>query len=372
MRARIVSIGDMSAELIAQWNRWACRDGHPVSPYFRYEFTETIARARPDVRIAVLEDGGKTVGFFPHHAPHGGIVRPVGAPMSDYQGVIADERARIDPRSMVRATGASAIVFDNWYCPHGGIADARRERDGSAIVDLSHGSQAYFDQRSAAHRDHFRKTARRLRAAERDFGPVRVELGDPTGEAFRVLSAWKQAQYVSTGKLNVFGIGWVKSVLDALRAREGEDFGGLTASLWFGDRLAAVEFGLTGGDIYHSWFPAYDPELAKYSPGLLLLHGLFEQAHARGLSRIDLGRGGTHYKKYYASYEVPLDQGRFLVPGMASLGIRGWEMAERAAGLMPQPVAELPARLRRRWAQVSAFQPQLTPRLASFAGSLSL
>lgn len=372
MRARIVSIGDMTAEQVALWNAWASRDGHPVSPYFRYEFTETVARARPDVRIAVLEEGGETVGFFPHHAPHGGIVRPVGAPMSDYQGIVAADPHRIDPRQVVRATGGSAVVFDNWHGPLGGQPGARREGDASVIADVSAGAPAYFERQGRDHRDHFRKTARRLRAAERDFGAVRVELGDASGEAFAALTAWKRAQYVSTGKLDVFGIGWVRSVLDDLRAREGQEFGGLTASLWFGERLAAVEFGLVGGDIYHSWFPAYDPELAKYSPGLLLLHGLFERAHERGLNRIDLGSGGGHYKKYYSSYEVPLDRGRILVPGMASLGIRGWELAERAAGLMPRGMAELPVRLRRRWAQVSAFQPRLAPRLASFAGSLSL
>jgi CelD/BcsL family acetyltransferase involved in cellulose biosynthesis len=372
MRAQIVSIGDMTADWIAQWNIWASRNGHPVSPYFRYEFTEAVARARSDVRIAVLEDEGELVGFFPHHAPYGGIVRPVGAPMSDYQGIVAGDHSRLDPQRVVKATGGSAIVFDNWYSPQGGLPEARREREGSVIVDLAGGAGAYFEERTRLHRDHFRKTARRLRAAERDFGPVRVELGDASGEAFATLSAWKQAQYLSTGKLNVLRIGWVKSVLDDLRAREGDEFGGLTASLWFGDRLAAVEFGLVGDDVYHSWFPAYDPQLARYSPGLLLLHGLFERANGRGLKRIDLGRGGAHYKKYYASYEVPLDQGRMLVPGLASLGIRGWEMAENAARLMPQAVADLPVRLRRRWSQVSAFQPRLAPRLASFAGSLSL
>ena len=370
MRTRIVSIGDMSDALVAKWNDWACPDGRLISPYFHFEFTRTIGSARGDVRIAIIEDGGEVRGFFPHHAPHGGIVRPVGAPMSDYQGIIAPHDTQPDLNRLVRATGGSAIVFENWHCPQGGVPSARRSREGSVIVNLADGVDAYFGERRNLYRDHFRKTARRLRAAERDFGPVRVMLDDPDGKGFEALTAWKEAQYQTTGKLNVFGIDWVRSVLDGLRRRDSRDFHGLTASLWFGDRLAAVEFGLAAGDIYHSWFPAYDPELAKYSPGLLLLHGLFERAGERGIARIDLGRGGGHYKKYYASYEVPLDQGRILIPGMASLGIRSWEIAEQAAGLMPERVAELPVRLRRRWSQVSAFQPRLAPRLASFATSL--
>lgn len=372
MRTRIVSIEDMSAAEIVLWNDWACQDGQLVSPYLRFEFAEIVARTRQDVRVAILEDETGIAGFFPHHAPCGGIIRPVGAPMSDYQGIVGRPGARFDVGQLVRACGTSALVFDNWHCPKGGLPRSRQERDGSVVVDLKHGAEAYFAERRSLHKDHFKKTARRQRAAERDFGPVRVELGDPKGEAFAQLQAWKSEQYVTTGKLDVFSIGWVRDVLRDLRRREGQEFSGLTAALWFGDRLAAVEFGLVGGDVYHSWFPAYDPELAKYSPGLLLLHGLFEQAHERGLSRIDLGRGGAHYKKYYASYEIPLDQGRLLVPGLASAGILSWEMTERLAGVMPDRLASLPVRLRRRWSQVSAFQPRLAPRLASFTASISL
>ena len=372
MRTRIVSIEDMTAREIVLWNSWACQNGQLVSPYLRFEFAETVARTRQDVRVAILEDEGGLAGFFPHHAPSGGVIRPVGAPMSDYQGIIARPDAQFDLNRIVRDCGTSALVFDNWHDPKGGIAAASQERDGSVIVDLAEGADAYFQAQSTLHKDHFKKTARRLRAAERDFGPVRVELGDPKGEAFAQLQAWKSEQYTTTGKLDVFSIGWVQDVLRDLRRREGQEFSGLTAALWFGDRLAAVEFGLVAGDVYHSWFPAYDPELARYSPGLLLLHGLFEQAGTRGLKRIDLGRGGSHYKKYYASYEVPLDQGRLLVPGLAAAGIRSWEMAERLAGLMPERLANLPVRLRRRWSQVSAFQPKLAPRLASFTASISL
>jgi len=371
MRVRIVSIGDMTDALVAKWNAWAAPGGRLVSPYFRFEFTAAIARVREDVRIALIEGGGEIAGFFPHHAPSDGVIRPIGAPMSDYQGIITRPGVQIDLPRLLRAAGGSAAVFDNWHGPLDENPAARRSREGSVIVDLSNGAEAYFAERRKAHKDHFRKTARRQRAAERDIGPVRVSLEDADGQAFDRLDAWKQAQYRETGKLNVFGIGWVRDALDTLRQADGADFGGLTASLWFGDRLAAVEFGLKAGGVYHSWFPAYDPELARYSPGLLLLHGLFEQADTHGIDRVDLGRGGHHYKKYYASYEVPLDQGRVLVPGMAAAAIRSWELAERAAQMMPETVAELPVRLRRRWAQVSAFQPRLAPRLASFAGSFA-
>ncbi len=372
MRARIVSIEDISVDEIVKWNEWAAPAGTLISPYLRFEFTEAVARARSDVRIAVFEDADGLAGFFPHHRRREGVIRPVGAPMSDYQGVIARDYSRFAPRDLLKAAGASALVFDNWYCGAGGHKPSRRSREGSVMVDLSAGAETYFSEQRARFKDHFKKAQRRQRAAEREYGPVRVEIGDAGGQAYDALMRWKRRQYRETGKLDVLGIDWVQNVLTDLRRRAGQEFGGMTASLWFGDRLAAVEFGLKGGDIYHSWFPAYDPEFAKFSPGLLLLHGIFEQAGAHGVSKIDLGRTGAQYKKYYTSYEIPLDQGRFLQPGLASMGIYGWEQAELAAQLLPPKLAALPGRIRRRWAQVSAFQPQFPQRVASLATSFSL
>jgi CelD/BcsL family acetyltransferase involved in cellulose biosynthesis len=371
MRVKIVSIQDIPADLIVQWNNWASPQGKLISPYFRFEFAETISLARPDVQVAIIEEGGDVIGFFPHHTPRSGVVRPVGAPMSDYQGIIAAPDQNIDPLAVIRATGASATVFDNWYSPLGSDRVGRRNRSGSVIVDLADGAEAYFDRQRSSFKNHFKKIARRHRAAERELGPVRVELGDAEGKSFDTLLKWKQKQYRDTGKLNVFGIEWVRTALNNFRRREGQEFSGLTASLWFGDRLAAVEFGLAAEDVYHSWFPAYDPEFAKYSPGLLLLHGLFEKAATRSRTRIDLGRGGAEYKKYYASYEVPLDSGWMLTPGLASLGIRSWQAAESVAQYIPGSVSRLPGRLRRRWSQATAFEPRLAPRIATLASSLS-
>lgn len=372
MRAQIVSIEDMSASQIVQWNDWAAPNGTLISPYLRFEFTETVARARDDVRIAVFEDAEGICGYFPHHTNRDGVARPIGAPMSDYQGVIAPDHSRFRAKQVLRAAGASALVFDNWYCPAGGNPASRRSRGGSVMIDLRDGADAYLATQKSQYKDHFKKLARRMRAAERDFGPAEIRIGDAQGEAFDMLMRWKQRQYRQSGKFNVLGIPWVRDVLDALRARAGQEFCGLTASLWFGDQLAAVEFGLKAGDIYHSWFPAYDPKFAKYSPGLLLLQGIFEHASEHDIVRVDLGRTESDYKKYYASYEIPLDQGRFLQPGLAAMGIYGWEQAEALASHLPQRIADMPKRARRRWAQVSAFEPVFSNRVASFATSISL
>jgi CelD/BcsL family acetyltransferase involved in cellulose biosynthesis len=63
---------------------------------------------------------------------------------------------------------------------------------------------------------------------------------------------------------------------------------------------------LLSGDRLCWWFPAYDPELARYSPGLILLLELIAEGAARGVPVLDLGRGEHDYKLRVADrfYEV--------------------------------------------------------------------
>lgn len=370
MRVKSVSIRDLSDTEISQWRSWAYQDGQLVSPYLLPDFARAVDQVRSDVRVAVIAEGDETVGYFAFHAPRHFALRPVGAPMSDYQGIIARPGVSICPDEFLTRLGAGFMAYDNWWNGAACQPGKSRERDGSVVVDLSDGPDAYFADRKAAHKSQFKKMDRRLRNAERDFGPVRLVVGDAGGRHFNALTEWKSGQYNATGKLDIFDIGWARQLLANLNTSTDTGFQGLTFALCFGDELAAVEFGLRADDVYHSWFPAYDERFAKVSPGLLLLHEIFRAAPELGLSRVDLGKGGAHYKTYYASYEVPLDSGRLIAPGFAALGLHSWDVAESCARILPGKLAGLPARARRRWSQVSAFEPDLGPRLKTFARGL--
>ena len=82
MRAETVSIRDLTQADVRRWNAWAAPGGQLTSPYLLHDFAEAVDRVRRDVRVTVMRDGGEAAGFFAHHAPKGGIVRPVGSPKS--------------------------------------------------------------------------------------------------------------------------------------------------------------------------------------------------------------------------------------------------------------------------------------------------
>ena len=59
----------------------------------------------------------------------------------------------------------------------------------------------------------------------------------------------------------------------------------------------------------HVWFPAFDPAFARYSPGLILFRELAKAAAARGIRRIDLGKGPERYKVELKTGDVAIAEG---------------------------------------------------------------
>ncbi len=364
MRLFETALRDIGVRDREAWRDLAKPGGVLTSPYLLPEFADLIDAERGDVRVVIAEENARPVGYFGYHAARRGIARPVGAPLSDYQGFAAAPGLRVEPDALLAAMGAEALIYDNWA----GAAPGRaRARAGSAVIDLAGGADAWLERRRALHKDHFKKTARRLKKAEREYGPARVVFGDPEAKRFNALRVMKGEQYRRSGLYDVFGRGWTGKVFEASAHRSFGPLRGLMASLYFGERLAAVEMGLFAGGTYHSWIPAYDARFASVSPGLLLLEGIIQRAGEMGIDRIDLGKGEQAYKKYYADYEVPLSAGRALSPGFASARVAAWEIAEAAGALLPGPLGRAPAKLRRRWAQSAAVAPAYSQRIALMA-----
>jgi CelD/BcsL family acetyltransferase involved in cellulose biosynthesis len=71
---------------------------------------------------------------------------------------------------------------------------------------------------------------------------------------------------------------------------------GTLITLYAGDRLVAVDFSLRSETTLAAWFPAYDREFSRYSPGAIRTLRTIEASSLAGLHRIDLGKGDEEYK----------------------------------------------------------------------------
>ena len=79
--------------------RWRQLHGHPelANPFLAPEFAVGVGRVRPSGRVAVLEEGPEVVGFFPSEWGPFRVGRPIGAGLSDCQGLVHAPGSGMEP-----------------------------------------------------------------------------------------------------------------------------------------------------------------------------------------------------------------------------------------------------------------------------------
>lgn len=280
-----------------------------ASPFFCPEFTLAVDAARGGVRVAILEEDNRIVGFFPFES-RWSIGAPVGRMMSDHHGVVCAPGTRWHWPELLRAARLSCWRFYHLCADQAPATGVQRTH--SPALDLSRGFAAYKAGRLAAHTNQIRNDERKLRKLEREIGPVRYVDNDRDPAVFQAVLRLKSDQYRRTGAVDVLQLAWVRELLDRIRQTDGPHFGGRVAALYAGDRLVAANLGMRSEAAWHGWLPVYEPSMAKYSPGVQLLLLIAADAAAQRQKLLDLGCGDEHYKQVFADHSIPIAEGAFI------------------------------------------------------------
>jgi CelD/BcsL family acetyltransferase involved in cellulose biosynthesis len=316
-----------------------------ASPFFTHEFAAAVGAAREDLRLAVIEDGSILAGFFAFHQRRGGQGRPVGTKLNDYQGFVVAPTLQWDAATLIRQAGLRSFAFDHLIAAQAPFRPYFRSLEPSPFIDLSDGFDAYLaSQRSPGHGG-AREAAIKRRRLERRFA-VRFEIEERGGDALKTLFRLKSQQYRRTGIFDAFSLPWVVEVVERLYATRTEAFTGVLSTLRADDTLIAVHLGLRSGNVLHSWFPAYEPSWARFSPGAVLLLAIAERLSRDGPSTLDLGKGTELYKTRLANGAVELGIGSVEVSAAATFRAAA---ARRAWGtVLRSPLSRRANRVRRR------------------------
>jgi len=157
-------------------------------------------------------------------------------------------------------------------------------------ASLAGGWEGWIGQRSRA----FRKSLFRAQRAAAGAGLAIRELHDVDAELFLALHDARVAQSVFAEEEHR---AFVRRVLPALVAqRRMRAFGILD-----GARVVAIDLCSAGAASLCSWNTGFLPELARFSPGTLLLAEEVWAACAEGMEHFDFGRGDQSYKSSWAS-----------------------------------------------------------------------
>jgi len=292
VRVTVARPGELGPGEAEVWSRFQQRSSVMLNPFLSLTFAKAIGRARPNARVAVIEDDGRIEAFLAYELATRTIARPIGWPMNNLQGFISSG-VPLDARSIVRMAGLRGWRFDHALAEQQALDPFHYRRTSVRCreIDLSNGYEAYCKDRA---RSVPKKRARQRRALERQFGTVSLEWLSPSSEHLRQLMAWKSLKYYGAHEL--FSDPTAQQILEELAATSNDDCGGILSVLLAGERPASIHFGLASPRGICGWFQAYDQELARYSPGTMMFFALAEEAARRGIARIDLGYGQELYK----------------------------------------------------------------------------
>ena len=361
LSVEIRSLDELTPDEGAQWNDWARADPDLSSPYFRWEFARTAGAICPGSAVAVFKRDGRVVGYYPHQR-RGGTIQPLAAPMNDYHGVIGPKGQKPSMQEAARLLGAPRFAAAAWI----GEAPEQMPRHHSvvSVVPDEGGFDAWYARRRKAFPKYFKDKERSRRGLDGAFKTVEIEIGLHDHALLERLIIEKSEQYRRTGLHDIFACGWTGRVLHALMDSEGEDgFGASMAVLRVDGRVVAMEYSMHAGRHFHLWFPVYNQEVARWSPGIVLTQETIRLGSERGYRTFDYGVGvGGYYKKYYDDGGLATAEGVVARPGVsralcatmsAAVGLAGRERAQR-----------LRTSTRRRWAVIEACETSLTGQAA--------
>jgi len=290
------------------------KTGSLANPFLSPEFAVAVDSCRPDARVAVLTDGPENIGFFPFQRRRLGVGVPIGAGLNDCQGLIHAPDVEWDTRELLRACKVAVWQFDHlvegqrpFECYAAAVAP-------SPVIDLTDGFAAYQEKLRAKSSQFCKDLARRTRKLEREAGELRFVVDSRNVAELRALIRWKSDQYHRAGWADVFDRPWIVDLVDHLFSTHSDQFGGLLSVLSAGGTPIAAHFGLRSGQVLAQWFPAYDTNFSRQSPGLIQHLRMAEETIALGIHLINLGKGPERYKQTLKNHDL------FVAEGMASRG----------------------------------------------------
>lgn len=301
---------DVTEEL---WDAWSViQRSVPEydSPFLCPEFTQTVGTVCRNVKVVVINRGGAPVGFFPFQQK-GRNAQAVAGRLSECHAAIVRPNVKWSANEVIRCAG-----IHSWHFDH--LPDSQVEFNRftwgtqcSPYLDLTEGYVSYRNTMKATGSS-LSQVERKTRKLAREVGAIRFEWHQPGSETFESLVAWKTAQHERTRVLQVFKHAWLREMLAALTNVDSSTFAAPLGALYAGETLIAVHLGIRSHNVLHMWFPAYNTDFERYSPGLILLLKLAEQAADRNIVRIDLGPGEERYKQNFKSGD------RLVCEGMVS------------------------------------------------------
>lgn len=310
LRLETVRPSQLDADDAAVWANLVAARPDLTGPYFDIRYIQSIGGRVPGAGVVRFRRGEQVVGYFPYQLRSGGL-QPLGAPLTDYHGIIGPADLEVDFAALLKATRAKRLEFSGWI----GAIDTRATACSlmRRVADTSDGFDAWWKTQDAEHHKFFKNIGRCQRNVQKDFNGFAFTWEPGTTEVLDWVIALKREQYRKSGMHDVFACGWTRTLLDDIAACRSEDFGLRAGVFRHEGKIVAAELCLVNDDEVHLWFPAYDPAYYRYTVGILLTVEIIRHMAAQGIKRFDFGTGGEDYKSPLTVSAGPCLEGEWAV-----------------------------------------------------------
>ena len=306
MRVTTVRPSDLGPDEAEIWATFQKSSPFMLNPFLSLTFAQIVGTVRPNAQVCVVEDDGRIIAFLAYELTSMKLAKPIGYPLNDLQGILSAD-PEIDTRAVIRKAGLRGWRF--YYSPAQHRPLIPHQYSDTAIqcafIDLSNGYQTWLSERS---KSGTKRLAEKRRSLQRHVGPVSLLWNSSQPEHLRQLREWKIGKYFSTRRMFADDPSAVR-IVEGMAAAKSEDCSGVVSVLLAGDQTVAVHLGLQGPAGLSSWFPSYDSELSRFSPGLMMWYPIAEEAASRGIRLIDFGYGQHGYKLSLANGSYPVAGG---------------------------------------------------------------
>ena len=343
----------------ALWTTMRTENSQLYSPYFHPAYTQLIDRLQNDVWIAVIKSDNQTIGFLPFQQRRiGGKARPVGAPMTDYHGIISEAPLVVNMSNLLSLAKISALQMPSQM----NLAPSTPLEDQAicAVAKFSDypSISVWREAHDSSYNRHLKSLRRRTKKIESEHGVRSFIWQSQDSRHFEKLIEWKRDKFKTTGKYDVLSVDWTLSLLRELW-KNGPD-APLRCDLhvmMINDEPVAMDLGLSDGVTFHSWIVGYDSAFQSFSPGMQLLENLVDQSETLGYDIIDLGSGIEGYKKHYATWEQSAAACLWTGQG---LGAKKANIYSRVEKIGQSHLKDIPGKFRRRFAQIEACDASIS------------
>jgi CelD/BcsL family acetyltransferase involved in cellulose biosynthesis len=302
VRLKTIHPSELGQADIEKWRSWQ-RAG-TLSPYLTPDWAQIVGAARADARVVIVGDGE---GYFGAQRLSRFSAMGLGAPISDYQGLVGREGLSVSGSQLCRALQVGRI--DLTHTPQGQSLFKAAGAEGSWIAETENNRAAYEAALRARRAEFVRQTDKKARKLERERGSAEFQALSHNLDDFKALLAWKNAQLQRSGQPEIWATPWVRETLERCFQARTETFSGALFTLSVGGAMAAGAFCLRSRGVLHFWIVAHDSAHDAYSPGVQLARQIIGWAADNGVHEVDFGPGDYQYKRQLSTTQRSLEWG---------------------------------------------------------------